>query len=187
MNKYNFKPYTKPLKRFKSGKLKLPSKTKFKWFTTPHKLYFELKEGEHQPIKLTKFSATDAQIKYWLNHLYGFKFSTYTAKGNVKVDRDDLEALGDYGVELRRLMKLKKDLSQLGGTDSSLIAKCRPDSTITSRIDTNGTATGRFTSSSVNLAQIPAQPEFRKLFNAPTYYNVPEDLLKEIRSVIGKV
>ena len=56
-----------------------------------------------------------------------------------------------------------KDLSQLRGLNEAV----RSDSTITSRIDTNGTVTGRFTSSSVNLNQIPAAKEFRELFTAP--------------------
>jgi len=167
----NTRPYRRPLKRFKSGKIRLPAKTAYKWFDTPHRLTFIEKEGEFQNIKLTRFMATDNQIKVWLKRMYGFEFNTYTAKGNIRVDRDDLEDLGDYGKDLRRLMKLKKDISQLGGTDSSMIARCRPDSTITSRIDTNGTATGRFTSSGggtgVNLAQIPSQKEFRQLFTAP--------------------
>jgi len=163
-----YTPYYKPLKRFKSGKLKLPAKNKYKYFNTPHKLIYIEKEGEFQNIKLTKFTATDNQIKVWLKRLYNFEFTTYTDKGNVRVDRDDLEALGDYGKNLRRLMKVKKDLSQLSDATGSLFNNIREDSTISTHIDTNGTATGRFTSNSPNLSQIPSQQEFRELFCVPS-------------------
>ena len=182
---------------FKNGRIKLPAKTKYKYFDVPHKFHYMYKEGEYQNIKLTKFEATDNQIVHWLKRMYDFDFTTYTQKGNIRVDRDDLEALGDYGKQLRRLMKIKKDQSQLGG-DNGLIANTRPDGTITTRIDTNGTATGRFTSSGskfkkgqedirikgVNLNQIPAQVEFRELFDAPTYYNIDEDLHNKLKEYI---
>jgi DNA polymerase I-like protein with 3'-5' exonuclease and polymerase domains len=95
--------------------------------------------------------------------MYNFEFSTYTDKNTAKVDGEELTALGDYGADLRRYLKIVKDLSQLRGLNEAV----RSDSTITSRIDTNGTVTGRFTSSSVNLNQIPAAKEFRELFIAP--------------------
>ncbi len=164
----SYKPYFLPLKRYKSGKLKLPTKKKYKYFSIPHKLIYIEKEGEYQNIKLTKFAATDNQIKIWLKRLYNFEFTTYTDKGNVRVDRDNLEALGDYGKNLRRLMKVKKDLSQLSSANGALLNNIRKDSTITTHIDTNGTATGRFTSTSVNLSQIPSQIEFRELFCVPS-------------------
>lgn len=107
-------------------------------------LHYEFKNGSYQPIKLTKFEATDNQIKTWLFRMYGFKFNTFTDKGTVKVDRDQLESLGDYGKDLRRYLKLKKDLSQLGGTDNALIQSCLPtDQSIHGRVDTIGAATHR--------------------------------------------
>ena len=146
MRKYSLRPYRRPLERYKNGRLKLPSKTKYKWFTEPHTLYYEEKLGEYQPIKLTKFEATDNQIRTWLYRLYGFEFKTYTEKGTVKVDRDELETLGDYGKDLRNYLKLKKDLSQLGGTDNSLIATCSfKDQSIHGRVNTIGAATHRCT------------------------------------------
>lgn len=178
----NLKPYRKPLKRFKSGKLKLPAKSKYRFFATPHRLIYEEKDGEFQNIKLTKFKATDNQIKIWLKSLYGFTFNTYTPKANIKVDRNNLTQLGEelekitndptYTTylsfdlsrfkaqsketqlleaeciqSLKRLIKLKKDLSQLSGGDKALLSKVRDNSTITSHINQNGTVTGRFTSS----------------------------------------
>lgn len=168
MSKYSFTPYTKPLQKLKNGKFKFRGKAYYKWFITPHNLVIQEKSGEFQNIKLTKFEATDAQIKTWLNRNYGFKFQTYTEKGNVKVDRKELKLLGDYGKDLTTLIKLKKDISQLGGTDNSLISKFNPIThAIHGRIDTLGAATHRSTHSSPNLAQIPASKDFRSLFTSP--------------------
>lgn len=161
-------PYKRPLKRYKSGKLKQVAKTAYKWFDSPKSTIIQEKNGEFQNIKLTKFTATDNQIKVWLKRMYDFEFTTYTAKGGVKVDRDDLLKLGKNGENLRRLIKLKKDLSQLGGTDNSLIAKFNPDThSIHGRVDTIGAATHRMTHSGPNLAQIPATADFRSLFTVP--------------------
>lgn len=144
MAKYSFAPYSKPLQKLKNGKFKFKGKSYYKWFTAPHNLVIQEKSGEFQNIKLTKFEATDAQIKTWLNRNYGFKFQTYTEKGNVKVDRKELKLLGDYGKDLTTLIKLKKDISQLGGTDNSLISKFNPTThAIHGRIDTLGAATHR--------------------------------------------
>ena len=165
---FNFKPYRKPLKKFKSGKLRLPAKTKYKWFDRPHHLGYSVKNGEYQNIKLTRFEATDNQIKTWLDRMYGFQFDSFTKTGNIKVERDELAKLGTYGEDLTTLIKLKKDISQLGGTDNSLISQYRPEThSIHGRIDTLGAATHRCTHSSPNLAQIPADHDWRALFTAP--------------------
>jgi len=160
--------YTRPLKRFKSGKLKLPAKSKYQWFSVPHRLIFVEKNGEFQNIKLTKFTGTDNQIKLWLKALYDFEFNTYTAKGNVKVDRDDLKRLGSYGEDLIKLMKVKKSLSSLSTTDNSWIARFNPIThSIHGKCDTIGAITHRATHTKPNLAQIDADPKYRALFTAP--------------------
>lgn len=164
-------PYWRPLTRQKNGKFKFPAKTKFKWFDTPHYIYYENKLGEYQPITLTRFKATDNQIRIWLYRLYGFEFKTYTEKGTVKVDRDELDILGTNGDNLREYLKLKKDYSQLAGTDNSLLLSCTDeDPAIHGRVDTIGAATHRCTHNSPNLAQIPADGAFRELFIAPPGY-----------------
>ena len=208
--------WPRPWKKLKNGKLRLPAKTKLKYFAEPMRVVITEKNGEYQNIKLTKFTATDNQIKIWLEAMVGFTFTTYTDKGNVRVDRDDLVALADKLVAeaktdkekdtadaittLRRLMKVKKDISQLHG-DKGLIPSYRAKSgTITSRIDTNGTVTGRFTSSGgnpktfksgdaskgVNLNQIPSQAEFRELFDSPTYYTVSDELAVKLKQYMPK-
>lgn len=218
---FNLKPYRKPLQKFKSGKIKLPAKHKYKYFSTPHRIIYEYKDGEFQNIVLTKFRATDNQIKLWLDSLYNFKFSSYTPKGTVKVDRDDLTQLGEELEKLasipghstyltidlsrflsqpletqlleaeciqslQRLIKLKKDLSQLSGGDKALLSVVRSDSTITSRINQNGTVTGRFTSSGgsagTNLNQIPSSKEFRSLFTAPVMVTIPDHLYYQLKA-----
>ena len=144
MGKFSLAPYRRPLEKFKNGRIKLPAKTKYKWFTEPHTLYYEEKYGEYQPIKLTRFEGTDNQIRVWLKRLHNFEFKTFTEKGTVKVDRDELETLGEYGKDLRTYLKLKKDLSQLGGTENSLITTCSPkDQSIHGRVNTIGAATHR--------------------------------------------
>ena len=148
----------------KNGNTKLRGSKYYKWFDTPHRLIYSYTVGEYQKIKLTQFDpGSRHKIRHWLKADTGFTFSTFTEKGTPKVDGDELEALGEYGADLRRYLKIVKDHSQLRG----LLEAVREDSTITSRVDTNGTVTGRFTSSSVNLNQIPAQKEFRSLFAVP--------------------
>jgi hypothetical protein len=165
------KPYWSPLVRMKNGRIKFPARTKFKWFSSPHYLYYENRTGEYQPITLTKFTATDNQIKTWLYRLYNFEFKTYTEKGTIKVDRDELSILGDVGKDLTEYLKLKKDFSQLAGTDNSLLLSCSPlDNAIHGRVDTIGAATHRCTHNSPNLAQIPTDKQFRELFTAPPGY-----------------
>lgn len=157
------------LERTKNGKWKLPAKSKYKFFTEPHTIYYSYIIGEYQKIKLTKFNPSSRQkIQYWLKQDYNYDFPYYTPTGNPKVDAESLEGLDiPEGALLKEYLKLKKDLSQLEGGDGAILKNIREDSTVTSNIDTNGTVTGRFSSSAVNLNQIPSQKEFRELFSAP--------------------
>ena len=165
-------PYTIPIeKTYKNGKKKLIGVNTIKWFDTPMRTIQVTRYGKYQPIKYEAFNpGSRAHIIKWMEEDYNYTFPYYTAKGNVKADADSLDSM-EYteGQLLKRYLKVTKDQSQLGGADGSLIknynnVKC----TVKSRVDTNGTVTGRFTSSSINLAQIPAQMEFRELFRAPT-------------------
>lgn len=171
---------------YKNGRIKLPAKTKFKFFTEPHKLHYEYVEGEYQKIKLKKFEpGSRDQIRKWLKADLGFEFNTYTAKGTPKVEAEALEGMEHLaGKSMREYLKIVKDLSQLETGKGSLLNNCRDDNTVTSNIDTNGTITGRFTSSNVNLNQIPAQKEFRELFTAPQYMLVPDHLATQLERYI---
>lgn len=177
LRKFSLKPYRRPLERYKNGRIKLPSKTKYKWFTEPHTLYYEEKLGEYQPIKLTRFEATDNQIRTWLYSLYGFEFKTYTEKGTVKVDRDELESLGDYGKDLRNYLKLKKDLSQLGGTDNSLIATCSTkDQSIHGRVNTIGAATHRCVPMDYKIKTLSGYKSYEELTENDYIYSYSAEL-----------
>lgn len=145
------------------------------------------REGDYQQIKYEEFNpGSRHHIRQWMEEDYGYKFPYFTPKGSPKVDVDSLENMEHAaGKLLKRYLKATKDQSQVGGADGSLIknyneAKC----TVKSRVDTNGTVTGRFTSSSINLAQIPAQQEFRELFRAPVYFHVEDKLYNEILSFL---
>jgi len=164
------KKWNIPLKTFKSGKFKFPPKTKTKWHDIPKRLIITEKMGMFQNIKYTKFNPGSRQhIVKWLRDDIGYKFPYYTPKGNIKVDVDSLTNMEHpAGKMLVRYLKVSKDQSQVGGAEGSFLKNLREDtSTVTSKVDTNGTVTGRFTSSKINLNQIPAQAEFRELFTAP--------------------
>ncbi len=183
----NLSPYTIPVGRYlKNGTYKPPGKKSQKWFSSPHRTITVTREGDYQQIKYEPFNpGSRMHIKKWMEDDYGYKFPYYTAKGGVKVDVDSLENMSHAaGKKLKRYLKVSKDQSQVGGADGSLIKNYNETQcTVKSRTDTCGTVTGRFTSSSINLAQIPAQKEFRELFSAPTYYHVPESLYQELLSL----
>ena len=164
-------PYIIPnLKTFKNGNQKLQKVKTIKWFATPHRTVYSFREGEYQNICYTKFNpGSRAHIVKWLGDDTGYKFPYYTAKGGTKVDVDSMTNMDNpAGAMLVKYLKTSKDQSQVGGADGSLIKNYdEVKQTVKSRVDTNGTVTGRFTSSSINLAQIPSQKEFRELFAAP--------------------
>jgi hypothetical protein len=164
-------PYTiKALKHYKNGKTKLVGVGLFKWFATPHRTIHVTREGDYQPIKYEPFNpGSRHNIRQWLEEDYGYSFPFYTPKGNPKVDVESLDNMTNTaGKLLRRYLKVSKDQSQTGAGEGALLRNYNEEShTVKSRTDTNGTVTGRFTSSSINVAQIPAQKEFRELFSAP--------------------
>lgn len=180
MNKFSLKPYTRPLQRYKNGKFKFRGKTYYKWFTHPHRLVIVEKEGEYQNIKLQTFEATDNQIKIWLKRLYDFEFDSYTEKGNVKVNRDQLKSLGEYGKDLVRLIKVKKDISQLGGTENSLIQTFNPETTaIHGRIDTLGATTNRATHClplSYKIKTLEGYKSYNELSESDLVYSYDTDI-----------
>ena len=185
MNK--LKPYKIPVGRYlKSGIWKPPGKKAIKWFTEPMRRIFVTREGAYQQIKYEAFNpGSRHHIRQWMEEDFGYSFPYFTPKGNPKVDVESLENMKHpAGKKLKRYLKVSKDQSQVGGADGSLIKNYNEEKcTVKSRVDTNGTVTGRFTSSSINLAQIPAQKEFRELFRAPrgwsfmgTYFAVQENV-----------
>ena len=187
----NLAPYKIPYGRYlKSGAYKPPGKKSIKWFDIPMRTTYITRQGEYQQIKYAAFNpGSRSHIRKWMEDDYGYKFPYYTPKGGVKVDVDSLANMEhEAGKLLKRYLKVSKDQSQVGGADGSLIKNYNEEKrTVKSRVDTNGTMTGRFTSSSINLAQIPAQKNFRELFRAPTYYHIPDELYDECIALQGTV
>ena len=171
IRKSKLAPYTIPnLKVYKNGNTRLIGVKSIKWFKIPHRTITIKREGEHQPIEYTAFNpGSRSHIRKWMEDDYGYTFPYYTEKASVKVDVDSLENMKNpAGKLLKRYLKVTKDQSQIGGDGGSLLNNYNSTTHIvSSRTDTNGTITGRFTSSSINLNQIPAQKEFRELFTAP--------------------
>jgi len=164
-------PYTVAnLKHYKNGSCKLVRIGSIKWFAEPMRTVLVHREGTYQPIKYEPFNpGSRDHIRKWMAEDYGYSFPFYTPTGVSKVDVDSLGNMTHpAGKMLKRYLKVSKDQSQVGEGKGSLLKNCNiQTSTVNSRTDTNGTVTGRFTSSSINMAQIPAQREFRELFSAP--------------------
>lgn len=151
----------------KNGKVKLRGKTYYKWFTEPHRLVYQYTDGEYQKIKLTKFDAGSRhKIRHWLRTMYDFEFSTYTDKGNPKVNGEELEFLPEAS-DLMRYLKVVKDISEVRGI---LDIVADHDHSVHGRVDTLGAATHRCTHSSPNVAQTSQDPAFRRLYTAPEDY-----------------
>ncbi len=152
-------------KTTKKGKTVLRGPKTYHWTTTPHRLVYGYTDGEYVKIKLTKFEpGSRHKIRHWLKTMYGFTFSTFTNKGNAKVNGDELEFLGDRGSDLMRYLKVVKDLSEA----RSGIENTREHShSIHGRVDTIGAATHRATHSKPNVAQTSKDNAFRKLYTTP--------------------
>lgn len=167
----NLAPYTIPLlKHYKNGTTKLVGVKAIKWFASPMRTIFVQRHGDYQQITYEAFNpGSRSHIIKWMEEDYGYTFPYYTHKGNIRADAASLTNMSNpAGKLLKKYLKTSKDQSQIGGADGSILKNYdEVNSVVRSRVDTNGTVTGRFTSSSINLAQIPAQKEFREIFRAP--------------------
>ena len=147
----------------KNGKVRFK---KYTWFDRPHRIvYTHYSGGEYTPIELVKFDpGSRHKIRHWLRVMYDFEFSTFTDKGNPKVDGDELEFLGDSAKDLMRYLKVTKDISEVRG----ILDIIRSDThSVHGRVDTLGAATHRATHSSPNVAQTSQDPAFRECYTAP--------------------
>lgn len=68
---------------------------------------------------------------------------------------------------LSEYLTLGKRLGQLADGDEAWLKVVTPKGRIHGRVNTNGALTGRCTHSRPNMAQVPTDPEYRKLFVAP--------------------
>lgn len=147
----------------KNGKIRFK---KYTWFTTPHRIIYTFYDGgPYTPVELVKFDpGSRHKIRHWLKVMYGFEFSTFTDKGNAKVDGDELEFLGDSAKDLMRYLKVTKDISEVRG----ILDLVREDThSVHGRVDTLGAATHRATHSSPNVAQTSQDSAFRECYTAP--------------------
>jgi DNA polymerase-1 len=105
----------------------------------------------------------------------GWKPEKLTDGGKPQIDEEAVESIVARYPEMAGLgeyMMLEKRLSQLCGTDNSLVQSQKADGRIHGVINPGGTGTGRCSHFLPNLAQVPSAKkpygtEFRRLFYAP--------------------
>lgn len=91
----NIMNYFSSLPITKNGKYKFPPKS-MKWSDKPYKLTYNKINGEFQRIKLVKFNPNSRQqIAKRLIDTFNWKPTTFTDKGNIKVDESILGELSD--------------------------------------------------------------------------------------------
>lgn len=179
----NLAPQPQQWTYFKNGKIKFPKKA-IKWSILPLRMTMQYFTGEYSPVKYEAFDpGSRNKIVKWLRHYHGFEFPIFTEKGNPSVDPEDLTGLGHEGELMTRYLTVVKALGQLSEGDGSILGNLRHDSTVKCRMDQNGTNTGRFTVSSINIAQIDSSPKFRKLFTVPEVaYEIPDNLYQQLNN-----
>lgn len=94
----------------------------------------------------------------------------FTPDGRPKISETILRDLGSTIPEALVLMEYlicQKKIGQLAEGDNSLLGLCQEDDRIHGRVIGNGTISGRCSHHSPNLAQIPADEDFRSLFIVP--------------------
>ena len=126
-------------------------------------------------IKLVEFNPKSRDHIARVLMQQGWKPEKFTEGGKPQIDEETVESivarypamegLGEY-------MMLEKRLSQLCGTDNSLMASVKEDGRIHGVINPGGTNTGRCSHFLPNLAQVPSAKkpygiDFRRLFIAP--------------------
>jgi len=101
---------------------------------------------------------------------HGWVPEEFTPDGRPKVSETILRGLGECIPEAWVLMDYlvtQKKIGQLAEGKNSLLGLCEMDDRIHGRVIANGTVSGRCAHHSPNVAQIPADEEFRSLFIVP--------------------
>lgn len=158
------------IRKQKNGTTKLPAKTKYKWFDTPHKLFYKYTTGEYQPLEYKRFNpGSRAHIELWLKSIYDWKPIEYSPTGRPKVDADTLTSLPyEEAKPLQEYLKLVKDLGQLIEGDNSLLTMVSQKThRFHGSVDTLGANTFRMTHSKPNITQVPKDKAFRELLTVP--------------------
>ena len=136
------------------------------------------KTGKPLKSKVTVFNpASRQQTAERLQACYPEIVFNSTEKGNVKVDDDVLELLGEKYPEakiLARYQLLNKRIAQIADGKESWLKHCRlyKDNRIHGGVKTNACVSGRCSNVSPNMSQVPAVgaiygDECRSLFTAP--------------------
>jgi DNA polymerase I len=111
--------------------------------------------------------ASRQQIADRLSKVYGWKPNKFTDKGTPIVDESVLETLNYPPVaDLLRFFVLNKRLGQLSEGQKAWTKLVRSDGFIYPDVNPCGAVTSRCTHSNPNLAQVPAEKEYRRLFKA---------------------
>jgi DNA polymerase-1 len=119
--------------------------------------------------KVTVFNpGSRLQIAERLKMMRGWEPTEFTPDGRPRVDESVLAAL-DYpeAAVLAEYLTLGKRIGQLADGDEAWLRVVTKAGKIHGRVNTNGALTGRCTHSRPNMAQVPTDPEYRKLFVAP--------------------
>ena len=152
---------------YKNGKIKLPKKA-LKWSTLPLRFINQHFEGEYCPLKYVAFEPGSRQkIMLWMKKYYNWEPTIFTASGSPKIDAETLAEMNISDADdLKRYLKVVKDLGQLSEGDNSLLALLPSDNRFKGSVDTLGTNTGRMSHSKPNITQLPKAKEFRELLRA---------------------
>lgn len=129
-------------------------------------------------IKLVEFSPGSRMHIERVLRLQGWKPTKLTEGGRAQIDEETIEGIvARYPAMsgLGEFMLIEKRLSQLAGTDNSLIQSVQDDGRIHGAMNTMGTATSRATHFYPNMSQVPSAKKpygsaFRSLFAAPSYW-----------------
>jgi DNA polymerase-1 len=121
------------------------------------------------PVEIKKtvvFNPSSRQhIAYQLQQRYGWRPSEYTDSGQPKIDETVLKKLPYPEAQLlTEYFLIEKRIGQLAEGDKAWLKMVQKDGRIHGEVITNGAVTGRMTHTNPNMAQVPAEHEYRELF-----------------------
>jgi DNA polymerase I-like protein with 3'-5' exonuclease and polymerase domains len=124
------------------------------------------------PVEIKKtivFNPSSRQhVAYQLQKLYKWKPSEYTDSGQPKVDETVLDKLPYPEAKLlSEYFLINKRIGQLAEGDKAWLKMVQKDGRLHGDVITNGAVTGRMTHNNPNMAQVPAEHEYRELFTVP--------------------
>lgn len=126
------------------------------------------KTGKTLKPKVEPFNpGSRMQIAERLKERYNWEPTEFTPDGKPRVDEAVLSDLPyDEAKMLTRYLTIMKRIGQLAEGDEAWLKAVGSDGRLHGRVNTNGAITGRCTHRSPNMAQVPAEKEYRRLFIA---------------------